>query len=122
MGQRGEPQQPGHQNLRRIPRIQSSQIALAKADSERRDERTRHGECGSASALEPASAAAVGPEDGHPTSEATRDDPRLSSTAPAARAKGIERAVGNRPCDASTGIARRTQTPEKDEEEGEWTL
>jgi len=122
LGQRGEPQQPGHQNLRRIPRIQSSQIALAKADSERRDERTRHGECGSASALEPASAAAVGPEDGHPTSEATRDDPRLSSTAPAARAKGIERAVGNRPCDASTGIARRTQTPEKDEEEGEWTL
>ena len=122
LGQRGEPQQAGHQNLRRIPRIQSSQIALAKADSERRDERTRHGECGSASALEPASAAAVGPEDGHPTSEATRDDPRLSSTAPAARAKGIERAVGNRPCDASTGIARRTQTPEKDEEEGEWTL
>jgi hypothetical protein len=104
LGQRGEPQQPGHQNLRRIPRIQSSQIALAKADSVRR-ERTRHGECGSASPLEPASAAMVGPEDGHPTSEATGDDPRLSSTAPGARAKGIERAVGNRPWGASGGIA-----------------
>jgi len=125
LGQRGEPQQPGHQNLRRIPRIQSSQIALAKADSTRRDERKRHGERGPASAPELASAPVAAPQDGHPRSEATRDDPRLSSTAPAARAKGIERAGGNRPGDAlerADDPDRRTQTPEKDEEEGEWTL
>jgi hypothetical protein len=36
-GVTGHPQQPGVQNLRRIPRIQSSQIALAKAESARRD-------------------------------------------------------------------------------------
>jgi len=125
LGQRGEPQQPGHQNLRRIPRIQGSQIALAKAEGARRDERKRHGECGSASAREPAGAAVVGPEDGHPRSEATRDDPNLFSTAPAARATGIERAVGNRPGDAlerADDPDRRKQTPEKDEEEDEWTL
>ena len=115
LGQRGEPQQPGHQKLRRIPRIQSSQIALAKAESARRDERK-----------EPAGAAVVGPEEGRPRSEATCDDPHLSSIAPAARATGIERAVGNRPGDAlerADDPDRRTQTPEKDEEEErEWTL
>jgi len=126
LGQRGEPQQPGHQNLRRIPRIQGSQIALAKAESARRDERNHHGEYGSASAREPAGAAVVGPEEGRPRSEATCDDPHLSSIAPAARATGIERAVGNRPGDAlerADDPDRRTQTPEKDEEEErEWTL
>src|SRR5262249_41985109 len=125
LGQRGEPQQPGHQNLRRIPRIQGSQIALAKAESARRDERKRHGECGSASARELAGAAVVGPEQRNRRREATRDDPRSPRTAPAARAKGIERAVGNRPGDAlerADDPDCRTQTPEKDEEEGEWTL
>jgi hypothetical protein len=82
LGQRGEPQQPGHQNLRRIPRIQSSQIALARAESERRDEHKRHAESGPASALEPASAGVVGPEDGRPRNEATGDDPHLPSTEP----------------------------------------
>jgi hypothetical protein len=72
LGRRGEPQQPGHQNLRRIPRIQSSQIALAKAVSARRDERRRQDECGPASVPEPAHAPVATPQEGHPSSEATR--------------------------------------------------
>jgi len=105
LGQRGEPQQAGHQNLKRIPRIQSSQIALAKAQNERRDERRRHGERerGPASAREPPSAPEVAPQDGYPRSEASRDSQRLSSTEQGARATGIERAAkGDRP-----GGARR---------------
>jgi hypothetical protein len=73
LGQRGEPQQAGHQNLRRTPRIQRSQMALAKADSARRDERKRHGERGPVSAPEPAHASVATSQRGYPSSEATRD-------------------------------------------------
>ena len=72
LGQRGDPQQPGHQNLRRIPRIQSSQIALAKAESARRDKRKSHDACGPVSALQIAAPLAT-PQEGYPSSEATGD-------------------------------------------------
>jgi hypothetical protein len=91
LGQRGEPQQPGHQNLRRIPRIQSSQIALAKAESTRRDERRRHDECGSASVPEPAPAPVAAPQEGYPSSQATRDGQALPSTEQGAGGVGFER-------------------------------
>jgi hypothetical protein len=132
LGQRGEPQQPGHQNLRRIPRIQSSQIALAQADSTRRDERNRHGKRGPASAPDLAPEQVAAPQDGYPRSEATGDGQRLPLAKQDARGAGIERAAAaDRSCDASGGIAleraddpeRRVRSPEEGkEEEGEWTL
>jgi len=142
----GEPRQPGHQNLRRIPSIQSSQIALAKAESARRDERERHGERGPASAPELAPAPVAAPEEGCPNGELTRDGQRSLSTEQGARATEIERrvggevddgipeflrrkakgAAGDRPRDADGGMALdladhpdgRMQT----EEEDQWTL
>ena len=86
----GEPRQPGHQNLRRIPRIQSSQIALAKADSTRRDERKRHGERGTASASKAPAPLAV-PGGGYPSSEATCNGEGSPSIEQNARAVAIER-------------------------------
>jgi hypothetical protein len=91
LGRRGEPQQAGHQNLRRIPRIQSSQIALAKAVSARRDERRRQDECGPVSVPEPAHAPVATPQEGHPSSEATGDGKGTSSTEQGAGAIGSER-------------------------------
>jgi hypothetical protein len=112
LGQRGEPQQSGHQNLRRILRIQSSQMALAKAVSARRDERTHHGECGATPAVKRA-----------PTARAEPQDAAVRPLRP--EGKG---AVGDRPRDADSGIAMglavdqdgRMQTIK--EEEGEWRL
>jgi hypothetical protein len=101
-GRGGEPRQPGHQNLRRIPRIQSSQIALAKAESARRDERRRQDECGSASVPEPAHAPVATPQEGHPSSEATGDGKGTRLT---------EEDVGGITSDRTIA-----------EEEGEWTL
>jgi hypothetical protein len=72
LGHGGEPQQPGHQNLRRIPRIQSSQIALAKAERERRDKRKSQDAGGPVSALEVA-ASRTAPQEGCPSSEASGD-------------------------------------------------
>jgi hypothetical protein len=140
LGQRGEPQQSGHQNLRRIPRIQSSQIALAKAESARRDERRRQDECGSASVPEPAHAPVATPQEGHPSREATREGQDTPSTEQGAGAVGFERegmrggvvddgipeflrrkakgAAGDRPRDAGGMASDRTIA----EEEGEWTL
>jgi hypothetical protein len=90
LGQRGEPQQSGHQNLRRIPRIQRSQFALAKADSARREERKRHGERGTASAPKtPAPVAAPG--GGYPSSEGTCEGEGSPSIEQNARAVAIER-------------------------------
>jgi hypothetical protein len=101
LGQRGEPHQPGHQNLRRIPRIQSSQIALA-AESARRDERRRQDECGSASVPEPAHAPVATPQEGHPSSEATGDGKGTRLTEEDAGGITSDRTIA--------------------EEEGEWTL
>jgi hypothetical protein len=129
LGQRGEPQQPGHQNLRRIPRIQSSQIALAKAESARRDTRKSHGAGGPVSALE-LGAPRAAPQEGHPSSEATRDGPRLSSIEQEASAAGIDRAAASEAGDAGGGIApddagdpaHRMRAIEEEDEEVEWTL
>jgi len=121
-GRGGEPQQLGHQNLRRIPRIQSSQIALAKAESARRDDRRRPDGRGPASAANSALAPADVPQ-GCPSSGATRDSEDLSSTEQDARAVGIERAAaGDRPCDARGGIALDRADESVEDEEGEWTL
>jgi hypothetical protein len=82
-GRGGEPQQPGHQNLRRIPRIQSSQIGLAQAHSRRRDERNRHGKRGPASAADLAPEHAFASRPGSRTSHRTRGrqtaDPRTQA-------------------------------------------
>jgi hypothetical protein len=148
LGQRGEPQQAGHQNLRRTPRIQSSQIALAKADSARRDEHKRHGERGPVSAPEPAHAPVATPQEGYPSSEATRDGQgtRLTEEATVGMSRsgctedrqssmlGTESApddgipeflrrkakgaAGDRPRDAGGMASDRTIA----EEEGEWTI
>jgi hypothetical protein len=124
LGQRGEPQQPGHQNLRRVPRIQSSQIALAKAESALRDKRKSYGAGGPGSALE-LTARQAAPQEGYPSSEATRDGPHLFSIEQGESAVVTERAAAN----AGGGIvpedaddqARRVRSPEE-EEEGEWML
>lgn len=131
-GRGGEPQQPGHQNLRRIPRIQSSQFALAQADSTRRDERNRHGKRVPSSAPDSAPEQVAAPQDGYARSEATSDGQRLPLAKQDARGAGIGRAAAaDRSSDASGGIPldptddpeRRVGSPEEGkEEEGEWTL
>ena len=131
LGERGEPQEPGDQNLiRKIRRIQGSPLALARADSARRDQRRRHGG-GPISASEPPASGAAS-QDGYPRSEASRDS--RPSFEQKVSGMSIERAAGDRPRDAGGGIAVdraddpdvRMRTPkqqeEEDEEEGEWTL
>jgi hypothetical protein len=120
------------QNLRRIPRIQSSQMALAKAHNTLRDERKRQGERGPASAPDLAPGQVAAPKDAYPRSEAAGDSQRFPLADRNAGGVGIELAATvDRPSDASSGIVLTVQTirtvgcdaPEEGkEEESEWTL
>jgi hypothetical protein len=118
-GRGGEPQQPGHQNLKRIPHIQSSQIALAKAESTRRDERKRHGEGGPSSAS-PHSMPRPAPQEGYPRSGANSDREPLPSTQQEAREVGNE-AAGHGGGGMALDRTEAMRTIEVEDEEW-WTL
>ena len=131
-GRGGEPQQPGHQNLRRIPRIQSSQFALAQADSTRRDERNRHGK------RVPSSAPNFSPRAGGCTAGRLCEErsnqrwPALTVSQAGCKGRRDWTRSGGRPLqrckrgirlDPTDDPERRVGSPEEGkEEEGEWTL